>query len=109
MGWTVAVPPERGTARDRLALWNAVRARGYGMKQELQSLVDEAKHAIAAAQSEDAVEDIRVLYLGKKGKLSSLLKGVAKLPADEKPVFGKVVNEAKDLLEKLLDETLARA
>jgi phenylalanyl-tRNA synthetase alpha chain len=79
------------------------------MKQELDALVEEARTAIVAAATQKAVEELRVAFLGKKGRLSGLLKGVAQLPAAEKPVLGKAVNEAKDLLESLLQQADARA
>lgn len=78
------------------------------MKEQLQSLLSEAQQALAGAQTERAVEDLRVSLLGKKGQLSAVLKGVAALPADQKPVAGKAANEAKNQLELLLDQALTR-
>ncbi|MBI5497547.1 MAG: phenylalanine--tRNA ligase subunit alpha [Deltaproteobacteria bacterium] len=79
------------------------------MKPELSALVEEARTALQGAANEDAVDQVRVAFLGKKGKLSQLLKGVAQLPAAEKPAAGKLVNEAKGELEDLLARAQAAA
>lgn len=79
------------------------------MKAQLETLVEEARRALHGAATADAVEAVRVAFLGKKGKLSALLRGVAALPAQDKPAAGKVVNDAKETLEGLLKESLEAA
>ena len=79
------------------------------MKAQLDSLLEEARKALAGAVTMDDVEALRVSLLGKKGSLSALLKGVSEMPAAERPTFGKVVNQAKGVLETLLEESAARA
>ncbi|MEW5849706.1 MAG: phenylalanine--tRNA ligase subunit alpha [Myxococcota bacterium] len=79
------------------------------MKTELQAIVDEARRAFQGADTAEAVEALRVTFLGKKGRLSELLKGLSKLSAEERPAFGKVVNEAKEALELASQEALTRA
>ena len=79
------------------------------MKSQVESLLQEAKGVLAGAASVDDVEAVRVNFLGKKCKLSALLKGVSTLSAEEKPLAGKVVNEAKQALEALLQDALGRA
>lgn len=74
------------------------------MEQELASLLDDAKQEIAKAQHQQALQQIKAHYLGKKGKLTDLLKGVGKLPAEEKPKIGKLVNEVKQKLQAAFDE-----
>jgi phenylalanyl-tRNA synthetase alpha chain len=46
---------------------------------------------------------VRVAYLGKKGALTELLKGLGALPADERPAAGQVINEAKQAVQTVLD------
>lgn len=63
--------------------------------QDITLLQQSALTAIEQAQDINLLENIRVEYLGKKGKLTELLKGVANLPAAEKPKVGQLVNQAK--------------
>nr|WP_163503230.1 phenylalanine--tRNA ligase subunit alpha [Halomonas socia] len=64
----------------------------------LPTLVAEARQAIDAADDIAALDDVRVRYLGKKGEITALLKGLGKLPAEQRPVAGERINEAKQLL-----------
>ena len=68
------------------------------MKQQLADLKNEALAAIGAAGDLAALEALRVNYLGKKGGLTEILKGVGKLPPEERPVIGQVVNETKNAI-----------
>jgi phenylalanyl-tRNA synthetase alpha chain len=63
--------------------------------QELQKLVDAATAEIEAAAELAALDAVRVSYLGKKGELTGLLKGLSALPADERPKAGQAINRAK--------------
>src|SRR3972149_1205316 len=57
-----------------------------------------ARAAANGARDLAGVEDVRVRYLGKKGLLTDQLKHVGSLPAAERPLFGKWVNDAKNRL-----------
>ena len=72
------------------------------MEQQLHSLLNDAKSAIGLVTSLESLELLRVKYLGKKGHLTEILKGVGKLPPEEKPKIGKVVNEIKQALQSAL-------
>jgi len=74
------------------------------MALDLDTLLSEAKSLIAGADSLDAIEGARVELLGKKGRLTSALKAVGQLPADEKPAAGQAVNRVKQTVQGLLDE-----
>lgn len=65
----------------------------------------EALTAIEAAEEMDAVEKLRVSYLGKKGSITAVMKSVGKLPAADRPKLGSVVNVAK---ERIADAIAAR-
>ncbi len=67
--------------------------------QHLDALVREAQQAIHAAAKLDALEDIRVRFLGKKGLLTLQLKRIGALDAVDRPIFGSAVNQAKRTLE----------
>jgi phenylalanyl-tRNA synthetase alpha chain len=66
-------------------------------------LVTTALTAIDAAADERALDQLRVDYLGKKGQLTELLKGLGKLPANERPAAGELINEAKRQIQHALD------
>ena len=70
--------------------------------ENLQPLANEAKAAIAAAQDGTALEQLRVDYLGKKGQITSLLKGLGKLSAEERPKAGALINVVKQDLQDLI-------
>lgn len=74
------------------------------MALDLDTLLSDAESLIASADSLDAIESARVELLGKKGRLTSALKAVGQLPADEKPAAGQAVNRVKQTVQGLLDE-----
>ena len=65
------------------------------MKDEIEALRGELQRGLAAAASEKDLDDLRVQFLGKKGSLTALLKGLGKLPASGRQAAGKLVNELK--------------
>lgn len=68
--------------------------------ENLAILADEAVKAINAAVDESALDQVRVEYLGKKGKLTDLLKGLGQLSAEERPAAGAKINEAKERVQQ---------
>ncbi|KAA0019327.1 phenylalanine--tRNA ligase subunit alpha [Salinicola corii] len=69
----------------------------------LPALVNEARAAIAAAEDAQSLDQVRVRFLGKKGEITALLKGLGRLSAEERPAAGERINEAKQALQKELD------
>ncbi|HEX6115517.1 MAG TPA: phenylalanine--tRNA ligase subunit alpha [Solirubrobacterales bacterium] len=65
-------------------------------------LRSEAEAAIAAAATPEALEEIRVSFLGRKSALTAILRGIAGLPAEERGPVGKAGNEARVALEERL-------
>ena len=77
----------------------------------LEDLLADAGRAIADATDIEALEALRVNYLGKKGVLTQQLKALGKLPPAERPAAGQAINRAKQALAKQLaerKETLAQ-
>lgn len=72
--------------------------------ENVQAIAAQARLAIQSALAVVELERVRVQYLGKKGELTQLLKSLGKLPADERPKAGMVINGAKEQIEALLDE-----
>jgi phenylalanyl-tRNA synthetase alpha chain len=75
-----------------------------GYSEELKSILENAKSEISNATDSKQLNDLRVKYLGKSGVVTSLMKKLKDLPPEERPNFGKVVNELKDQIEILLEE-----
>lgn len=74
------------------------------MEAQLAALKQEVIQKITDAQSVKELQDVRVAYLGKKGPITDLLKGMGKLPAEERPKMGSLVNEMRQEVTAVLDE-----
>ena len=75
------------------------------MEKQIEELRSNAIAAIdKAAKSLNDLNDIRVKYLGKKGELTSILRGMGKLSAEDRPRIGQIVNKARQELEDLIAE-----
>ena len=74
------------------------------MEQELQRIKEVALTAIKAATNQQALQDVRVKYLGKKGEVTALLKGLGKLSPEERPKMGALMNAVRETLEAELDK-----
>jgi len=70
--------------------------------ENLERLAIEAKAAIAAAENGATLEQLRVDYLGKKGQITGLLKGLGNLSADDRPKAGALINVVKQELQELI-------
>ncbi len=70
--------------------------------QDLSQLLEAAASEIDAATDLAALDAVRVSYLGKKGELTSRLKSLSALPADERPAAGQAINKAKQSLQQAL-------
>ncbi len=71
--------------------------------QSLEDIKAEATAAIEAAADVPALEELRVSYLGKKGALTGLLKGLGQLSAEERPKVGAEINAVKQVLNEQLN------
>ena len=75
------------------------------MKERLQSIRDEALKAIESADMPEKLNDVRVKFLGKKGELTAVLKGMKDVAAEDRPKVGQMVNETRAAIESLLEES----
>ena len=73
---------------------------------ELKSLQEEALKEITSTISLKDLEQLRIIYLGKKGKLSQILRGMSKLDSSKRPYVGSFANKVKNVVQKQLDEKL---
>ena len=76
------------------------------MEEKLKEILAKATSEITNALSLDELEKLRVKYLGKKGLITDLKKNIAKLPKEEKPVAGKLINENSKKIEEALDKKI---
>ena len=77
------------------------------MKEMLEALREASRRAIEEAQDMDALDTLRVRYLGKKGELTAILKQMGRLSAEERPVVGQLANAVRAELESELDRRKA--
>ena len=77
------------------------------MKETLQRIRENALSAIHAPDAD--LEQIRIQYLGKKGELTSVLRGMGALSAEERPVVGQIANEVRSAIEAALSEKAQQA
>jgi phenylalanyl-tRNA synthetase alpha chain len=75
-----------------------------GLKEDLFRAAEEAKAEIEKAPGLKELESVRVRYLGRKGRLSALLRGLGALSAEERPVVGALANRLSKEVSDLLDE-----
>ena len=73
------------------------------MKEQLEQIQKEAMKKIAEALSLDDLNEVRVSQLGKKGALTSILKGMKDVSAEERPKVGAMVNEVRTQIEEALE------
>lgn len=71
--------------------------------ENIETLLAEGISAAEQATSAQMLDQVRVQFLGKKGSLTQLLKGLGKLSAEERPLAGARINEAKQALEECLN------
>ena len=74
------------------------------MKEQLSAIKTSAESALEKALDLTELENLRVKYLGKKGELTSLMKGMGKLTPEERPVIGQLANEVRGFIEGILEE-----
>jgi phenylalanyl-tRNA synthetase alpha chain len=76
--------------------------------RDLEALAEGARQSISSAADERALEELRVRFLGKKGELSAVLRGMGQLAAGERPRVGEVANRVRDEVETLLTRARQR-
>lgn len=78
------------------------------MKEQMEKIKSDALAAIASAATSVELNDVRVRFLGKNGEITSVMKGLAKVPKEEKPAMGKLLNEVRTEIESALEEKIAK-
>jgi phenylalanyl-tRNA synthetase alpha chain len=83
--------------------------RAIIMREQLERLRHEACQAIEQATGEEAFQAVRVRFLGRKGELTALMKGLGALSAEERPIVGQMVNTIRDEIETALEDGVSAA
>ena len=74
------------------------------MKEKIQNITNEAKNAIQQVSDLQSLNDLRVKYLGKKGELTLVLRGMGEVAPEERPIIGSLINETKEEIENLIKQ-----
>lgn len=84
------------------------KERKKRMKERLENIREEALQAISAADVPEKLNDVRVRFLGKKGELTAVLKGMKDVAPEDRPKVGQMVNEVRAAIEKVLEDSKYR-
>jgi len=74
------------------------------MKEQLNAIYEKAIECIKDAEQIKDIDDLKVKFLGKKGELTGILKGMGKLSPEERPVIGELANKIRAEIEQKIDE-----
>ena len=85
-----------------------VNKKGNTMKEKLEQIKKEAMEKIQNAADIDVLNELKVAYLGKKGQLTEVLKGMKDVAAEERPKVGQMVNDTRNEIEGCLNEVKER-
>lgn len=77
------------------------------MKEQLRAISERAAAALKEVKAQSELEELRVAYLGKKGELTSILKQMGKLSAEERPAMGQLANAVRSEIEAKIAEKTA--
>ena len=67
------------------------------MQEQLKNIQTAVLEELKGISDSAALEQLRVRVLGKKGELTAILRGMGKLPAEERPKMGQIVNETREI------------
>ena len=70
------------------------------MKEQIIKIQENARQEINSTNDLSKLNDTRVKYLGKKGELTAVLRGMGALAPEERPVIGELVNKIRDELDR---------
>lgn len=74
------------------------------MQEQLQTIISDAKSALENVNDLQKLDEIRVQFFGKKGAFTDMMKTLGKLSKEERPQAGQVINEAKQLVQGLMND-----
>lgn len=77
------------------------------MKEQLKAISQKAAEALGKVSAPQELEELRIAFLGKKGELTSILKQMGKLSAEERPAMGQLANSVRNEIEQKIVEKAA--
>src|SRR6185369_12991474 len=86
------------------AIIDSTFVKDNGMKDQLVKLQELALSELAGVACEEELQTLKVRFLGKKGELTAIMKGIGSLTPEERPLIGQVVNSVRDRLEAAFEE-----
>ena len=72
------------------------------MKEKIKQIREDAMKQIEELKDLSKLNELKIKYLGKKGELTALLRGMGALSPEERPIIGSLVNEVRDKLENII-------
>ncbi|MUV39374.1 Phenylalanine--tRNA ligase [Lentibacillus sp. JNUCC-1] len=78
------------------------------MKEQLMAIQEEALEAIKSVEDQKTLQEVKVGFLGKKGSLTAVLRGMGKLSPEERPVVGELANQVRAAITEALEEKSAQ-
>ena len=90
--------------------WNATKGRRWElkMKENLLAIREKAIKQIENSDTLEKLNEVRVNFLGKKGELTAVLKGMKDVSAEDRPKVGQLVNETREQIETVLDSAISK-
>ncbi len=82
------------------------KATPVNLKKELETLKAQAQAALEAAGTQEALEAVRVEYVGRKGQITALMRSLKDVPAEDRPAVGALANEIQQQLAEAIDARL---
>ena len=74
------------------------------MKQQLEAILANARKELSETKTARDLDAVRVKFLGKKGELTAILKGMKNVAPEERPIIGQLVNDVRAAVETALDK-----
>lgn len=74
------------------------------MQQNIEKLKEQFQDEISLIKNTGELENLKVKFLGKKGPIQELMKELKEVPPDQRPLFGKIINELKETLSSSIEE-----
>lgn len=74
------------------------------MKDQLREIREKAALALKEASEIKEIDELKVKFLGKKGELTAILKGMGGLSAEERPIIGQLANEVREEIQNKIEE-----
>lgn len=97
-----------GKVRPKIQAYKETGKRRMMMREKLEQIKAEALRQIESSDALEKLNEVRVNYLGKKGELTAVLKGMKEVAPEDRPKVGQLVNETREEIERVLEESVRK-